>query len=74
MQVVTFCAQARELSMVWKSMNSLLPADIRVVKLQEVPSTFNARHRSASLQFSLSVQSPESLILSLVACKMKHMH
>ena len=72
MQVVSFCAQARELSMVQKSMNSLLPADIRVVDLQEVPSTFNARHRSASLHLSLSSQSPETLILSLVPCQTKH--
>ena len=48
MQVVSFCAERRELGLVWKSMNSLLPADIRVVNLQEALSTFNARHRLVS--------------------------
>ncbi len=49
MQVVSFSAQTRELELLWKSMNSILPKDIRVVNLQEVPNTFNARHRSAIL-------------------------
>ena len=49
MQVVNFCALYRDMGLVKKGMNSLLKADIRVVDLQEVPHSFNARHRSATV-------------------------
>ena len=45
--------------MLWKSMNSILPKDIRVVKLQEVPHTFNARHRSA-IPYAVYSSEPQS--------------
>ena len=47
LQVVSFCALKRDLGLVRKGLNCLLPSDIRVVDLQEESHTFNARHRSA---------------------------
>ncbi|CAL5229933.1 g13359 [Coccomyxa viridis] len=51
-QVVSFSAQRRELDILWKSMNSILPKDIRVVTLQEVPHSFNARHSATGKTYA----------------------
>ena len=65
-QVVSFCTSRREIESVWKSMNRLLPRDIRIIDLTEAPHTFNARHRWAICCASSHTEQPRKIKNQLV--------